>query len=303
MNNHNEENDSSSEDILDNNYKINNVKNLKKKYYIGNVTGDGNCLFYSLSKLIFRNMFYYSHIRQLICDKIENTNIYDEFIEDKSEYVKKMRNDKEYGSLLEIETFCEIFKIKIIVYTRKIIDENYLKKDTDLLDTYIVGEKYKGNFGLIFDKYAKDETGIYNHYSDLYPKDNNIGISDQELQNIRNEIINKCPSTKIDCVISGRTGKKVGSRQGKSDWNLYDILSRKNKEKNTFNYYIVVTRNNEIKNGNTANYTDLVKYTKLSDIIDKFKAENIRKNGVNNIIENYYNISIDNIKIKDKIRL
>ena len=160
VNNHNEENDSSSEDILDNNHKINIVKNLKKKYYIGNVIGDGNCLFYSLSKLIFRNMFYYSHIRQLICDKIENTNIYDEFIEDKSEYVKKMRNDKEYGSLLEIETFCEIFKIKIIVYTRKIIDENYLKKDTDLLDTYIVGEKYKGNFGLIFDKYAKDETGI-----------------------------------------------------------------------------------------------------------------------------------------------
>ena len=60
-----------------------------------------------------------------------------------------------------------------------------------------------------------------------------------------------------------------------------------NKEKNTYNHYIVVTKNYEIKNGNTANYTDLVKYTKLSDIINKFKAENIRKNGVNNIIENY----------------
>ena len=59
-----------------------------------------------------------------------------------------------------------------------------------------------------------------------------------------------------------------------------------NKEKNTFNYYIVVTKNNEIKNENVANYTDLVKYTKLSDIIDKFKAENIRKNGVNNLIKN-----------------
>ena len=54
-----------------------------------------------------------------------------------------MRNDKEYGSLLEIETFCEIFKIKIIVYTRKIIDENYLKKDTDLLDTYIKEKNIK----------------------------------------------------------------------------------------------------------------------------------------------------------------
>ena len=74
-------------------------------------------------------------------------------------------------------------------------------------------------------------------------------------------------------------------------------------KKNTFNYYIVVTKNNEIKNGNTANYTDLVNYTKLSDIIDKFKAGNIRKNGVNNIIEDYYNILIDNIQIKIKLDL
>ena len=96
--------------------------------------------------------------------------------------------------------------------------------------------------------------------------------------------------------------KKVGSRQGKSDWKLNDILSRIKKEKNTLNYYIVFTKNNEIKNGNIANYTNLVKYTKLSDIIDKFKAENIRKNGFNNIIENYYNILIDNIKINDKVR-
>jgi len=246
-------------------------------------------------------MFYFSHIRQLICDKLEHTNIFDEYIENRSEYVKKMRNDKEYGSFLEIRTFCEIFKIKIIIYIRNIIDENYLKQDTDLLDTYIAGEKYKGNFGLIFDRYAEDKAGIYNHYSDLYPKEN-ICISDEKLENIRNEIINKYPNIKIDYIISGRTGKKVGSRKGKSDRNLYNILSRMNKEKNTFNYYIVVTKNNEIKNGNIANYTDLVNYTKLSDIIDKFKAENIRKNGVNNILENYYNILIDNIKIKDKIR-
>ena len=131
-------------------------------------------------------MFYFSHIRQLICDKLEHTNIFDEYIENRSEYVKKMRNDKEYGSFLEIRTFCEIFKIKIIVYTRNITNEKYLKRDTDLLDTYIAGEKYKGNFGLIFDRYAEDKAGIYNHYSDLYPKEN-IGISDEKLENIRNE--------------------------------------------------------------------------------------------------------------------
>ena len=36
-----------------------------------------------------------------------------------------MRKDKEYGSFLEIRAFSEIFKIKIIVYTRNITDENY----------------------------------------------------------------------------------------------------------------------------------------------------------------------------------
>ena len=83
---------------------------------------------------------------------------------------------------------------------------------------------------------------------------------------------------------------------------LYDILSRINKEKNTFNHYRVMTKNNDIKNGKTAKYIDLVNHTKLSDIIDKFKIENIRKDGLANIIENYHNIIIDKIKIKSKVR-
>ena len=85
------------------------------------MTSDGNCLFYSLSMIIFRNKFYYSHIRQLICDKLENSNIYSEFIVNIREYVKKMRKYKVYGSFFEIKTFCEIFKIKIIIYTRNIL--------------------------------------------------------------------------------------------------------------------------------------------------------------------------------------
>ena len=301
LSNDNEKNDLSSEkEVISN--QINNIKNLKKKYSINRVTGDGNCLFYSLSNLIFREMIYYSHIRQLICDKIENTNKYDEVIKNKNDYIRKMRTDNEYGSLLEIKIFSEIFEIKITIYIRHIDDEQLLKKDSDLLETQIIGEKYEGNFGIILDKYKKTEKETLNHFMDIYPKDGKIGISDEKLKNIQNNIKNKYPNSKIDNIISGKTGKKVGPRQGKSDWKMYDILTRMNKEKNTYNHYIVVTKNNEIKNGNIANYKDLVKYTKLSDIINKFKAENIRKNGVNNIIENYYNILIDNIKIKDKVR-
>ena len=129
--NDNEKSDLSSEKEIINN-QINNIKNLKKKYSINRVTGDGNCLFYSLSNLIFGEMTYYSHIRQLICDKIENTNEFDEVIKNKNDYVRKMRTDNEYGSLLEINTFSEIFKIKISIYIRHIDDEQLLKKDTNL---------------------------------------------------------------------------------------------------------------------------------------------------------------------------
>ena len=46
------------------------------------------------------------------------------------------------------------------------------------------------------------------------------------------------------------------------------------------------------------NYADLVKCIYLSEIIEEFKAENIKMNGVGNIIHNYKNILINKIKIK-----
>ena len=212
-----------------------------------------------------------------------------------------MRTDKEYGSILEIDTFCIIFKIRIFVYIRYINDKNCYKQNSDKLDLHISGEQYEGNFGLILDKYP-DKNELLNHFQALEPKNKKIGINDKKLQEIKDKIININPNIKINYVISGKTGKKIGPRQGKSEWKLYDILSRINKEKNTFNHYIVITKNNEIKNNRKANYADLVATIKLSDIINEFKAENIRKNGIGNIIDNYNNILIDNIKIKDKVR-
>ena len=45
-----------------------------------------------------------------------------------------MRTDKIYGIGLEIETFCNIFKIKIILYNRYITDKKLLKTDKDRVD-------------------------------------------------------------------------------------------------------------------------------------------------------------------------
>ena len=157
-------------------------------------------------------MIYYSNIRQLICDEIENTNKFDEVIKNKNDYIRKMRTDNEYGSLLEINIFSEIFKIKITIYIRHIDDEQLLKKDSDLLETQIIGEKYEGNFGIILDKYKKDEKETLNHFMDIYLKNGKIDISDEKLKDILNIIKNKYLNIKIDNITSGKTGKKVGPR-------------------------------------------------------------------------------------------
>ena len=67
--------------ILDKNENKNDtitIKQLEKNYYIDTVTGDGNCLFYSLNNLMFYNSNYYHIIIQLIYDYIENKIITNE---------------------------------------------------------------------------------------------------------------------------------------------------------------------------------------------------------------------------------
>ena len=48
------------------NSNIKNVNDLEKYYNLDRITGDGNCLFYSLSNIIFNDTKYYINIRQII---------------------------------------------------------------------------------------------------------------------------------------------------------------------------------------------------------------------------------------------
>ena len=50
--------------------------------------------------------------------------------------MKKIRKDKEHGSFLEIITFCEIFKMKIIVYTRNNINEIKKNEENKSINNY-----------------------------------------------------------------------------------------------------------------------------------------------------------------------
>ena len=59
-------------------------------------------------------MNYYAHIRQIICENYEATDVLNTLFEneeDKSNYITKMKKDKEYGTGLELETISNILKI------------------------------------------------------------------------------------------------------------------------------------------------------------------------------------------------
>ena len=64
---------------------------LKKLFNISRATGDGNCLFYSLSTATFGTDAYFNEIRNAICDYMENNDIEDLHALNKEEYINKMR--------------------------------------------------------------------------------------------------------------------------------------------------------------------------------------------------------------------
>jgi OTU domain-containing protein 3 len=80
------------------------------------ITGDGNCLFRSLSDQIYGNQNCHAEIRQCICDHIEaKKEFYVDFITEK-DHVQQMRKDGVYGGNLELVAASRLYKRNIHVY-------------------------------------------------------------------------------------------------------------------------------------------------------------------------------------------
>ena len=153
-----EENNSLNENKLDNS-KINNneniynnndqiyeniksTKDLKKLFLIGRATGDGNCLFYSLSTATFGTDAYYNEIRNSICEYMENNDIEDLYDINKKEYINKMRRSGEYGGTTEVQVYSLISKLKIVCFIRTFQEINeYNADDNDPIYCFISGKK------------------------------------------------------------------------------------------------------------------------------------------------------------------
>ena len=317
-NNANDENDEDSESFHTANSKefeeripeplpeFENVRKLKKEFNIIDTPGDGNCLFNSLSYIIFNSFGYHSYIRQKICDYLEENNDYDDeaYKNDEKKRIIEMRKDGTYGTDKEIKAFCSIYNIRITLYKRIVQDlENNKKENSDKLINHTFNEIYDEKFALMLSYYGDDSDN--NHFEALIYKKGNI-IEENKLKKIKENICDIDPNSskkneqirnKEKIVISGKTGKIVQSRKGDSTWNLFMPKSRRENLKNSYNLYLVKKFNKELKE--KVEYRTLVKTILLSEIIEAFSSDNIMKNGLNNIINNYKNIVID--KINDKI--
>jgi hypothetical protein len=122
---------------------IKNVKQLKKLFNFGKATGDGNCLFYSLSTTTFGTDAYFNEIRTAICDYMENNDIVDLYDLDKENYIKNMRKNGTFGGMTEIQVYSIISKLKIVCFTRTFLEINkYRANDNDSIFCFISGRDY-----------------------------------------------------------------------------------------------------------------------------------------------------------------
>ena len=83
---------------------FNNIKHLKKLFYIKTTPVEGNCLFYALSYLIFESFNYYINIRNKICNYL-------------------------FENITEIEGFSKLCNIRITCYTRFVSGDKKEHKD------------------------------------------------------------------------------------------------------------------------------------------------------------------------------
>ena len=92
-----------------------NIRSLEKNFNIKQTPGEGNCLFFSLSYLIFQNFKYHVVIRQKICDYLSEHNYNDDDGEkrEEEERIINMRTDGVYGTGYELEAFSKLCRWSI----------------------------------------------------------------------------------------------------------------------------------------------------------------------------------------------
>ena len=83
------------------------------------VTGDGNCLFRSLSHQMYGNESDHSNLRSRVCNHLcQKPDLYSPFLVDEqmTNYAKRMAQNGTFGGNIELVAFCREFNVDIAVH-------------------------------------------------------------------------------------------------------------------------------------------------------------------------------------------
>ena len=118
-------------------------------YFIREVGGDGNCLFRSVSEQVEGNEHNFQEYREKCVNYMkENKDVFAPFIEDDEpfdKYIKRMREDKEWGGNLEIYALSKVLEANFYIYIYEnpmYIVNNFEKPKKNILLTYHDGKHY-----------------------------------------------------------------------------------------------------------------------------------------------------------------
>ena len=295
-----------NDDLYEN---IKNAKDLKKYFNFGRATGDGNCLFYTLSTATFGSDGYFGEIRNAICDYMENNYIEDLNDLNKEDYIKNMRKNGAFGGTTEVQVYSILSKLKIICFVRTFQEiKNYNADDSDSIYCFISGKEYNTEIFILLnvkerikgkDDEEEKKKEKSNHYVPLKKRTINNVLSKEKRIEIKNNIgiINNRSKEKVKSIL---TGKVRGSRIGKVDWNPI-FINNNNNQKGTDNrkYYTIekIKTNKYLENNKVE--LNLNESIHLSEIIDEFK--NVNNIGIDTFKQKYRNIIIDDIIINNTI--
>ena len=276
---------------------IKSVKDLKKEFYINRATGDGNCLFYSLSTATFGTDAYFNEIRTAICDYMENNYIEDLQLINKQNYIDNMRKNGTFGGSIEVQIYSIISKLKIVSFVRKLqATKNYNADDSDETYCFISGKNNIKRIYIMLN--AKEKKESHNHYVPLRSKTNKDELSKELRDEIKISlgIIKDKSNEKVKSIM---TGKIRGSRIGISEWKpIY--INNNNNQKGIDNKKYYTIEKDKINKYLDKNKVELKfdNSIKLSEIFNEFK--NVNNIGIDTFKQKYRNIIIDDIIINNE---
>ncbi len=177
---------------------------LKKLgYYIREVKGDGNCLFRSVAEQIEEDQNNFEKYRKITTDYMEeHKEEFQPFIEDDQtidDYIKSMKEDKEWGGNLEIYALSMALHANFYVYIHNhpmYVVKNFDDPKKNIMLTYHDGKHYNSLRKLEEKKEGEDYINNNNDYSDSEDNEESDEEVDPHLNDV-NQLIKSVKSLNI----------------------------------------------------------------------------------------------------------